>query len=174
MTTAVATQGKTITATQRRAIEKLIKNDFDALENDLFDFEQAEFQRITEKYRASCEAYEAKVTKVVERANARLREQIAKIEADALDAGFSVSFYRLNDVEVRNVYKKDEQDAEQREKQELSARAKAARSALRRRRLNLERDLIMATLTNEAAVDFISQIPTLKELMENAQPAIAG
>lgn len=175
MTTAVETKPtKTITATQRRAIEKLIKNDFETLEAELYDFESAEFARLNTEFNAVSEAYEAKVSKQLERLNAQTRERIAKITADAAEAGFDVTFYRLNDIEVRGVQQKAAQEKFNKDTAELRERAKAARNALRRRRLNIERDLILASLTSEDAMDFISQIPTVRELMENAQPAIAG
>lgn len=175
MTTAVETKTtKTITATQRRAIEKLIKNDFETLETELYDFENAEHARLSAEFNAISDAYEQKVAKALERINAQTKERVAKVIADAADAGFEVSLYRDQNIEVRSVQQKAAQAEHSKAVHELRERAKAARNALRRRRLNIERDLILASLTSEDAMDFINQIPTVRELMENAQPALAG
>lgn len=164
-----------LNATASRSLLKLVRNDFETMENELRMFgQEVQTQRMSEAD-ASFREQKAKAEKIeaaVEKAKAKCVAEIRKIVADNAGVeGLSVKFEandryngRFPDVEV-SVTGLDE--AHSRVYQETRDDLDKARASLKREHLKAERAVLLASITSEVQA-VLDSIPTAKSLLEGA------
>lgn len=170
---------KKLTVTDQRNLQKVVKNDFDRLTSEVhlhFQTKSAELDQRIRDHQALAQAastverasgYETKINAALAKAQAEM-ERITK---DAQKAGFEV---RLgvngrhvpegtplsSNVALTAVVPQAMLD----ERTELAKQKQAALDIIHRQRLESERQVLLAAITNTAAIEFLDTIPSAKEL----------
>lgn len=159
----------TISASERNALTRLVKNDFDTLLTEIEALASEAVAQARAEYEATNRAYKEKVEKAVAALNADIQKRTQKIREDAEAAGYDVRFSRdygkdyrveLNGSPVQ-IQAKELLDDRLREIQ--TARANAE-NTLKRERLDIERDILVTAITSTAAQDFLGKIPRARDL----------
>lgn len=181
---------KTLSATERRSLEKIVKNDYDTLYNDLHAmYQQArkdaerEYREATGKAQADAAGIRETLADKIEAASVRLRKDLDAMFAAAAKAGYDVEVisapgryqdpftandvhrvaYRINGLNIAGIKENYTETINTLEQQ-----YHMANRILDKKRLETQRTLLLSAITSDVALDFLNAIPSAKELFTAA------
>jgi hypothetical protein len=182
----VATESKALSSTERRALEKLVKNDYETLRTELdVMYQQAckeardEYERTLAKTAAGRDAKAEKIREALARISHKATADIEKVVATADREGyrlhvggtdqygnpksfksFQVSLHEITDAKAEKNLKS--------ELERLGRQYQTATTLMRRQELTVQRELLLTALTSDTAKDFLTQIPSARDLFTAA------
>jgi len=158
---------KPMSRDDRRSLERLIKNNNEATKNELTMLREAAVAQAREE---SIDATRQRRTELRLELQTEFNAYVRSMQDRAEAEGFKIKFDRytengtriaeLEDVKGQTIY-----DARVRE---IDRHFQAASRVLYRNGLNIERELLLTSLTSEAVRAFLESIPTAQDLFNNA------
>lgn len=181
---------KTLSATERRSLEKIVKNDYDTLYNDLHAmYQQAhkdadrEYREATGKAQADAAGIRETLAEKIEAASTRIRKDLDAVFAAAAKAGYDLEVvsapgryqdpftasdvhrvaYRINGLNIAGIKERYAETINT-----LDQQYHMANRILDKKRLETQRTLLLSAITSDVALDFLNAIPSAKELFTAA------
>jgi hypothetical protein len=173
MTETAAKPDKPMTQADRRALEKLVRNDFESARLELNRsaqiFRQSENDRVLAEYALK----EEKVDTANERAMAfkrRVEDEWRALATELADDGFEPTQNNYRDVAAFSVPQswqaKGKTAAIQAARAKVDEAYTRAINELDLKRSQVERQVLIASITNQVALDVLDSIPKAAELLQ--------
>jgi hypothetical protein len=183
----MTTDTKTLNSVERRALEKLVKNDYETLSTELtVMYEQAcekahkEHQATLDKTAAGRDAKAAKVRETLSRIVQKATADVEKIVSTAEREGFTVKlggvFDRYGNPKAFSGFHAtlegiEDSKADKQLKSELDRLLRQYQMAtflMHRQELTVQRELLLTALTSDTAKEFLTAIPSARDLFVTA------
>lgn len=168
-----------LSATQARALAKLVENDAEQVRAEIDEFADAQIadavERITAEWEAtegSSDAWEDKARRIMSRyESSRLR-----LIREAKDAGVTLTIPRVGRDRYEDrlsVTVEGLKEAIEQEKERINTARRAAKNRLHRQKLALDRRVLEASITSQAQA-VLDSLPSARDLMLADAAGLAG